>query len=344
MVLQVGVQLSLIRYFFYMHCYIFIYAAYSESVGSNERVETRAIRRSSSARTLKTLKGGWMSLLTNGIVSTMVLPIDSLDDLKEQHDCLLRLNCLLDLRESLSHDLKADNETEVNEGSATKTVPVLMEQDVLSPEKFTSTVFLGTLINVPPLYLVKEKCHNSVVMLTVLLTYGIAFPPLACICALNIVVTCLSMQLFIFHHYQQFKLRMNSTNPLIAGSARECYNVWSDIVANEIKESYSILFENRTFLYLISVLSLMMFIFDATTSDGENEGVYASLVCIALGVYLMRVTVIVLRRRYPPAIGDDCYMKEQYAHSVQVNVITVDNPIQRASECGVELANLMVKK
>jgi len=291
-----------------------------------------------------------MAMLTSGVISPMVLPIESLEDIQEQHECLLRLNKLRNLRNSLvESELVAEvgagaDSNAVTTSTSTSNTAQDIDVHVLTPEKVLSTIFTGRLVNVPSLYLVKEKCHNSVVILTVLLTYGVAFPPLACICALNIIVTTLSTQLFILHHYQQFRLRMESPNRRLVHSARECYTVWSDIVANEIKDSHSILFENRTFLYLISVLTMLLFIYDATTSNGENEWVYSTMICIVIGVYLSRVCVIVMRRVNPPVTCDDNYINVQYnstrsgsGETVRVNVNTIDNPILRQSESGVEL-------
>lgn len=129
---------------------------------------------------------------------------------------------------------------------------------------------------------------NSAVVLTLMLTFGLAYPPLAVVLALYIVASTLVLQLCVHEHRVQI---VNLNNPKIE-------YLWSEILSFEIRDVHKIVFGSRTLMVVCS--SLYMFIFLLDMAYNLNSIV---LYCLLLFMFCLVLSVVqfikFIRANYP---------------------------------------------
>jgi hypothetical protein len=110
---------------------------------------------------------------------------------------------------------------------------------------------------------------DNLILLFLLLSYGIAYPPLGILLLLNICMSTVSLQMIIYYHFQQ-----------IALLSEECQQLWYIILNKEIKDFVNILFGSRTLLFVYSGCFGSMILYDMGAS-------YIVLLCLICGTYGM---------------------------------------------------------
>lgn len=131
-------------------------------------------------------------------------------------------------------------------------------------------------------YNLKRLAVNNVMIFSLLLTFGISYPPLAIILATNVVLNTLVFQVCAYKHHQQ------------AASNPGCLKIWKLVLATESKDVYNVLFGSRTFLYVFSAMFAALFLFDISVGQ-DTAGAITFLVLI----YGCRLGAIYIRRTYP---------------------------------------------
>ena len=131
-------------------------------------------------------------------------------------------------------------------------------------------------------YNLKRLAVNNVMIFGLLLTFGISYPPLAIMLAANVVLNTVVFQACVYKHYQQ------------AAAIPGCLKIWKNILGNEARDLYNVLFGSRTFLYVFSAMFAALFFFDISIGE-DTLGALAFLILIYTG----RLVAMYLRRAYP---------------------------------------------
>lgn len=238
-----------------------------------------------------------LSFLSNGIICNMVLPIRSLDD--------LLMSGVSEADARLSHTNR---------------------HAMFIPRNYVKTFYKG-----------RTLALNSAVIYALLLTFGVAYPPLAVILVINIVSNTLLLQLCIHYHYGQIQALVgaaaaavpppveevrsstfepvaiseidNSTDittledPWVQSQAlpardKKLLDVWSLILLYELKDTHKILFGSRTFIYGCSIAFASLFVLDWTLQTRTVVGVVIIVVSLALTLALL-MAIKHARKKFP---------------------------------------------
>ena len=135
----------------------------------------------------------------------------------------------------------------------------------------------GSVIRKQNLYFSRYVCMNCNLMLTLVMTFGVAFPPFAAILLINVCVSTLAFQLAIQHHYTQVQQ--------LAVDVRE---IWLLELVDEVHLLHKILFGSRTAILLFSCLFAIFVIYDTTSLQDSN-------VSIGLIVMVSVITLVINR-------------------------------------------------
>ena len=100
-------------------------------------------------------------------------------------------------------------------------------------------------------YLSRFNSFNCVLLLTLLVTFGVAYSPLAVMLMVNITFTTLAFQLSIYYHSEQ-----------IQALSSECTDAWYKVLVDEIKDMHKIIFGSRTAIYIFSSMFVSFGIFE----------------------------------------------------------------------------------
>jgi len=176
-----------------------------------------------------------ISQLTNNVVTDMVLPIESLDDLKD----------FMHYDEPESH---CEQSKPVSGSLSLSSKPLL-------------------------LYRSSQFAMNNLMILVLLVTFGLAYPPLALMLVINVTVTSLVLQSCIHAHYTQ----LAGVEALAAVSAR-----WQAMLASEFRYFHDILFGSRSFILFSSSAFLSLFLYDMTGTAKPRMATGLIVVLIAL--------------------------------------------------------------
>ena len=116
--------------------------------------------------------------------------------------------------------------------------------------------------------------YNSLTMTTLLLlliTFGVAYPPLAAILAVNLALTSLAFQVTIYIHSKQ-----------IVDLPEECFEIWLGICETEIADMHKIIFGSRTVMYMFAAFYACFAIYDITALDSYVGAVVLIVLLIVL--------------------------------------------------------------
>lgn len=130
------------------------------------------------------------------------------------------------------------------------------------------------------MYLSRFCAMSCVLLLTLLLTFGVTYPPLAVLLLACICLVTLAFQLSIYFHYRELE-----------ALDAACYPIWEKILADELRDLHRIIHGSRTAVYVFASVYAAFAVFELT-SRGH-------VLMIVLLVVLLAVT-----------IGVACYVKK----------------------------------
>lgn len=125
-------------------------------------------------------------------------------------------------------------------------------------------------------YLSRYNSLCLLVVLVLLLTFGVAYPPLALILVFNMALTTLAFQLTLYIHSKQ-----------IVYLPPECFVVWLTICEDEIANMHKIIYGSRTVIYMFAAFFACFAIYDITALDSY----VGALVLMGLLIVLSFVSV-----------------------------------------------------
>ena len=124
-------------------------------------------------------------------------------------------------------------------------------------------------------YYMKYRLLNYLMTLMLLVTFGLAYPPLAVVLVVCLVLQTIITQVCIHLHREQMRLMP------------KLYHQWHDIFTEEVLLTGKILFGRRPFIYVFAVLFISFFLVDNTINTN-----YAA--AIAIPFVLCTVMIVVL--------------------------------------------------
>jgi len=127
---------------------------------------------------------------------------------------------------------------------------------------------------------------NSTVILTLLLTFGLAYPPLAVVLVLHIIASTLVLQLCIHHH----RIQIGSLN------RKRVDYLWSEILQAEMRDMHRIVFGSRTLMVLCSYVFICLFLFDMCIMT--NRTVFYTLAVLLFGTVCLLMQGIKYARKH----------------------------------------------
>lgn len=115
--------------------------------------------------------------------------------------------------------------------------------------------------NIKPIYQIRECCYDWVVAFVVLLTYGLAYPPLACFICVYIVMSTLIIQVCIHAHSVQVEQ--------LSGFRKHhgIDRLWHRVLAREMEGADEILYDSTYIGVIISICFVGFFVADTTISS-----------------------------------------------------------------------------
>ena len=129
-------------------------------------------------------------------------------------------------------------------------------------------------------YIARYNALYCVLMLTLLLTFGIAYPLLAFMLTINIFLCTTAFQLTIHFHAQQ-----------VASLSQECKDAWQMILTHEIKDMQKILLGSRTGVYLFSSLFACLAVYDTTATNSTTT----ALILVSFLLFCTTITNRILK-------------------------------------------------
>ena len=114
-------------------------------------------------------------------------------------------------------------------------------------------------------YRARFHAIHCVLVLTLLLTFGLAYPPLGFVLIVNIVLHTLVFQLSVYNHYKQMEHL-----PV------ECLNKWKLVLVDEIRMLHKVIHGSRTALYIFSSGFAAFALYDITSI--ASSGLAAALI------------------------------------------------------------------
>ena len=151
--------------------------------------------------------------------------------------------------------------------------PLESVDDLIGPEKVIRKHF----------YLSRYNSLNCVLLLTILLSFGVTYAPLAIMLLLNITLTTLAFQLSIYYHSEQIK----SLPP-------ECLSPWCAILTAEVCDMHKIIFGSRTAIYIFSSMFVTFGLYDM--AEILNFPLTISLMCMVFLVTVIGTRLLKYRR------------------------------------------------
>ena len=126
-----------------------------------------------------------------------------------------------------------------------------------------------------PLYDIRRLSITYVSYVFLLVTFGLGYPPLAVLLLLSVTLQTLSLQLCVNNHYHQV---VNN---------KELYDVWSKIVAIELRDLYIELSTSSSLSFLLSSLFVGFFVIDMTFNSNQ-------IAVIILPIFMFTSTMLLL--------------------------------------------------
>jgi hypothetical protein len=124
-------------------------------------------------------------------------------------------------------------------------------------------------------YYMKFRLLNYLMMLMFIMTFGLAYPPLAIVLMVCLVLQTIIMQVCIHLHREQMR------------EMPRLYHQWNDIFTEEVLLTGKILFGRRPFVYVFAVLFISFFLVDNTINSNY-------VVAIAVPFIMCSVVIVVL--------------------------------------------------
>jgi len=115
-------------------------------------------------------------------------------------------------------------------------------------------------------YRARFHAIHCVLVLTLLLTFGLAYPPLGFVLIVNIVLHTLVFQLSVFYHYKQMG-RLPS----------ECVEIWKLVLMDEIRMMHKVVHGSRTAMYIFCSVFVGFALYDVMAENSSQLAV--SLIC-----------------------------------------------------------------
>lgn len=109
------------------------------------------------------------------------------------------------------------------------------------------------------IYYSRYVSMNCIMLLTMLLTFGIVYPPLSCVLVTNVFMSTLAFQLSIYYHSLQ-----------IAKLDVDCRAAWHICLYNEISILHKIMFGSRLVILLFSSLFAAFVLYDTVSLDSRS--------------------------------------------------------------------------
>ena len=110
------------------------------------------------------------------------------------------------------------------------------------------------------LYYSRYVSMNCIMLLTLLLTFGLVYPPLACILLINVFISTLAFQLSIHYHSNQ-----------MSGSGLDlaCHTAWHVCLYNEVSMLHKIIFGSRLVILMFSALFAAFVLYDTVSLESQ---------------------------------------------------------------------------
>ena len=185
----------------------------------------------------------------------------------------------------------------------------------------------------PNFYLARYNSLSICIVLVLLLTFGLAYPPLAVILLANLALTTLAFQLSLYVHSKQ-----------VVDLSEECFEIWLRICEDEICDMHKIIYGSRAVIYVFSAFFACFAIYDITALyDYDLSLVLASLLVVLtigsveLSGYLRGKMMTVDHPRpseIPAAVGERKTVEVEmnsspYVYSAGTTTTAVNNPLHR---------------
>jgi len=183
-------------------------------------------------------------------------------------------------------------------------LPLESITDMQTPDKTTRRHF----------YLSRNNSRNCVLLLTLLLSVGVTYSPLAMMLMLNIAVSTLAFQLSMYYHSKQ-----------IVGLPENCASLWCEVLRSEICDMQKVVFGSRFAIYCFSCCFVAFALYEMV----ENINA-VSVVLIVLVVLLPTVGARALAHRRAAAMKEF----EDKADSIRSDLRTSGNYV-----LGLELSD-----
>jgi len=130
---------------------------------------------------------------------------------------------------------------------------------------------------------------NCLLVLVLLLSFGMAYPPLAIMLLLNVVLTTLVKQICLHYHQQQIQ------------ALPECFAVWDAILTYELKDVRGILFSSRSFIVFFSTCFVGFFIFAMVSGIDTTLTIFLITFMICMG-YASRIVCRIIWTHFPNVV------------------------------------------
>lgn len=235
----------------------------------------------------------WLHGVSLSVVSRMVLPIESIEDMVESElgDALPRAHV------------------------------------VARPVSFNrrSSKGLGVYTSVNSLYGIRTICFDLMVAFVVMLTFGLAYPPLAVMVCIFIVTSSLVLQVSVHSHFIQL-VQLSTLLPGVSG-------VWEEIMSLEFVDVPEILFSSLNAAFVCSALFVGAFIVDMTHHAVSIFPVAVAVVCAMMLRYAYNKKCSQQSSDGGKAVveGNSLELQTLGGDSESSKIEIVENPIQSKS-------------
>jgi hypothetical protein len=132
-------------------------------------------------------------------------------------------------------------------------------------------------------YLGRFNSLNCVLLLTLLVTFGVTYAPLALMLLLNIVLTTIAFQMSIYYHAEQVKFL-----------PPECMEPWVVVLKAEIRDMHKVVFGSRTAIYVFSSVFIAAGLYEM--AEVENFALAISLMVVIFAITVAGTRLLKYRR------------------------------------------------
>ena len=132
-------------------------------------------------------------------------------------------------------------------------------------------------LNNEPLYDLKRLSITFVTYVFLLLTFGLAYPPLAVLLLISVTLQTLALQMCVHSHYQQVV------------NDQELYKLWNEILDLEMNQFNLTSFGSTVSAFILSSVFIGFFIIDMTFNSSSS-----SVLVIVLPILLVSCTIMML--------------------------------------------------